>query len=63
MNKNTEAIRKEWEAELVRTQGADAPKVTVDSTGKLLICLEHWYAPERVVEMIERLKTKPSATA
>jgi len=60
MNKNTEAIREEWEAELVRTQGAAAPKVTVDSTGKLLVCLDHWYTTERVVEMIARLKTKPS---
>lgn len=63
MSKNIETIRKEWQAELDRTQGPAAPQVTVASTGRLLVCQDHWYQPERVVEMIERLKNKPSFAA
>jgi len=53
----------EWQAELNRTQGPTAPKIVIAIGGRMLVCQDHWYQSERVLEMIERLKAKPSFVA
>jgi len=61
MNKSTESICKEWQSELTRTQGPSAPKVEISD--QMLVCQDHWYTQTRVMEMIERLKSKPDFAA